>query len=149
MQKGRVTTCIGSSNNRVCMGKCTMMTGYRLGIHDGYHLTNLARLEDGQGFSSFHNLSKDQAQSSRQWRYLLECNCHEKKAGPWYIIKIPAKFLESLFVNMHWDRRGNVGVVRCVWGFFKTSKDTKRKINLLCRNSSEWAGWKQCIHLCL
>lgn len=27
MHKGGVTTCIGSSNNRVCMGKFTMMTG--------------------------------------------------------------------------------------------------------------------------
>lgn len=43
-----------------------MMAGYRRGIHEGYSLTNLARLEDGKGFNSLYNLSKDQAQSSRQ-----------------------------------------------------------------------------------
>lgn len=41
---------------------------------------------------------------------------------------------------MHWGIGGNVGLVICVWDFFKTSKDTKRKINFLNRNSSEGVG---------
>lgn len=54
------------------MGKFTMMTRigmeyiYRHGIHEGYHLNHIARMENGQGFKSLHRLSKDQAQSSRQ-----------------------------------------------------------------------------------
>lgn len=47
-------------------GEFTMITGHRHGIHEGYHLTHLARMEDGHDFKTLHNLSKDQAQSSRQ-----------------------------------------------------------------------------------